>query len=120
MDERVARQEAINIVATTPLRPEALLRTEGRYNASHEVRIRYVPDRYRLPEGSFQNYLLTLPDTVWHDISESAFVIMDDLSNQLVPKWIQVMVQTATDAALVEDRQPQWQNAALLSRQVIF
>ena len=120
MDERVARQEAIKIIATASSRPETLLRIKGEFHPNHRVCVRYVPDRYLLPKGAFQEYLPTVPEEIWQETSNAAFVIMDDLNNQLVPKWIQVMVESDTDAALIEDRQPQWQNAPLLSRQVIF
>ena len=120
MNERVARQEAIRIATAPPSRPEILLRTEGVFPPSHKIRIRYVPDRYLLPEGAFDEYLGTVPKESWVDVHEAAFVILDDLNNQLVPKWIQVAVETRADAALIEDRQPQWQNAPLLSRQVFF
>lgn len=120
MDDRIARQEAIRIAAMPSSRPEVLLRNEETLPFRQVVSIRYVPDRYFLPKGALQDYLQMIPDQAWSEVHEAAFVIMDDLNNQLVPKWIQVMVKTDSDAALIEDRQPQWQNAALLSRQVIF
>ena len=120
MDARVARQEAIKIVAAKPSRPETLLRIQSSFAPDHRISLRYIPDRYLLPDQSFQAYLRSIPTEAWQEVHEVAFVIMDDLNNQLVPKWIQVMVETDCDAALIEDRQPQWQNAALLSRQVFF
>lgn len=120
MDDRVARQEAIDIVATSLARPETLLRIKSVSSSGHRVCVRYVPDRYFLPEGSFQVYLSSIPEQFWSEVHEAAFVVLDDLTNQLVPKWIQVSVETDSHAALIEDRQPQWQNAALLSRQVFF
>lgn len=119
MDARVARQEAIEIVTTDPSRPETMLRFEGVYH-EHHIIVRYIPDRYRLPKGSIKEYLKKLPEATWGDAEEVAYMILDDLGNQLVPKWLQVIVHFEQESAMIEERQPAWQNAALLSRQVVY
>ena len=47
-----------------------------------------------------------------------------DLNNELIPRWVQVTVLgTSADMAhrvTLEDRQPRWDNAALLSRMSAF
>ena len=43
-------------------------------------------------------------------------MVLDDLNSELVPRWIQVLVLTHEEGeVLVEDRQPDWDNASLLA-----
>ena len=51
-------------------------------------------------------------------------MILDDVNNEVVPRWVQVTVTAPGDRAagvdghgvMLEDRQPRWDNPALLSR----
>ena len=51
-------------------------------------------------------------------------MILDDINNEVVARWVQITVSSPdpTDSALefhgivLEDRQPKWDNPALLSR----
>lgn len=118
--DRVARQEAIEIVQCERSRVEVMIRLRLAFHEAYAVHLRYIPDKYQLPEGSFARYLVTVPDQYAEDVAVLARTVLDDLNNQLVPRWLQVMIEGKDSSALIEDRQPQWQNAALLSRQVIF
>lgn len=56
-------------------------------------RLRYVPDKLIFDTGSFGVYLasVTAPDE-WVSLEASAADILDDVNNEIVPRWIQVTV----------------------------
>jgi hypothetical protein len=81
-----------------------------------------VPDRLILTPQSFARYIDTLQSLPWTHLEELAAAILSDLNNELVARWVQVAL-FRTDGALetnhhilLEDRQPNWNNAQLLSR----
>lgn len=86
------------------------------------VTLRYVPDKWVVDPTSFARYLAALgggPETV----EALAVAILEDVNNEAVPRWIQLAATTggAGERAgrigvLIEDRQPKWDNPALLSR----
>jgi 7-cyano-7-deazaguanine reductase len=89
-----------------------------------QFRLRYVPDKLIFDAESFTPYLesLTSPDA-WISLEASAAHILDDVNNEIVPRWIQVTLTRTPDADLssshsvmLEDRQPKWDNSALLGR----
>ncbi len=88
------------------------------------VQLRYVPDKYIVEEGAFHQYLDALADADWNTFEELAALILHDLNNELVARWAQISVtRTSTaesserlHAVTIEDRQPHWDNPALLSR----
>jgi len=89
-----------------------------------QVRLRYVPDGLILRPESFATYLDRLSDTSWPSLETAASAIIDDVNNELVPRWVQVQVELepSTEAAIhfhsvvLEDKQPKWENPELLSR----
>ena len=88
------------------------------------VAIRYVPDHTILEEGCFAAYLDALAETDWPTLEAAATAILEDLNNELVARWVQVTVSSEADggvrgiehAVYLEDRQPTWDNPALLAR----
>ena len=89
-----------------------------------QVAIRYVPDRAILEEGCFTAYLDALGGTDWPTLEAAATAILDDLNNEVVARWVQVTVSTGAErgergvehSVYLEDRQPTWDNPALLAR----
>ena len=86
-----------------------------------DVALRYVPDRMLLEGAAWTHYLdeLRAPDGV--RIEELATTILDDVANEVVPRWLGVSLERRSGAGpglsvMVEDRQPQWDNPALLAR----
>ncbi len=86
-----------------------------------EVVLRYVPDRMVIEEAAWAHYLgeLSAPDGA--RIEELATTILDDVANEVVPRWLGVSLERQSGAGpclsvMVEDRQPQWDNPALLAR----
>lgn len=86
------------------------------------IHIRYVPDKLLLPSGSFGLYLHELHLDMAISLEELALIVLDDINNEVVPRWVQIRVDADDKSldrghrTLVEDRQPRWDNKALLSR----
>ncbi len=56
---------------------------------------------------------------------ELALAIIEDINNEVVPRWVQVQIETRTDTpqpnasayrVLIEDRQPNWDNPQITAR----
>ena len=92
--------------------------------APTRVGVRYVPDRLVLEPAAFGRYLGALGSAGWPSLEGVAATILDDVNNELVPRWVQVTVSAPDDVhagvddhdVMLEDRQPKWDNPALLSR----
>lgn len=88
------------------------------------VTLRFVPDRDILASDSLDTYLARLSETDLPGLEAIATTVLTDVNDRLVPKWVQVEAATVIDqavgvhrhAVLAEDRQPRWDNPALLSR----
>jgi 7-cyano-7-deazaguanine reductase len=87
------------------------------------VLIRYVPDRDVLEPSGFEEYLSNLGSIDWPTLEAAGAAILDDVNNQVVPRFVLVSVEigftddeTAAHSVLLEDNQPGWNNASLLSR----
>ena len=89
-----------------------------------KVVLRYVPDKLILVPSSLDEYLKALGAMSWNNLEEVAVAIRDDINNEVVPRWLQISVSSAPNGdksvghhdIMLEDRQPKWDNAALLSR----
>jgi len=85
-----------------------------------QVTLLFVPDKRIVPAEGLDAYLARLEDfdAETPGLPERlALRILEDLNDELVPRWVQVTVAgPAGHAALVEDRQPKWDNKALLAR----
>jgi 7-cyano-7-deazaguanine reductase len=90
------------------------------------LRLRYVPDKLILEPQSFDHYLLALRDYGLTQPEEIALTILEDINNQVVPRWVQITLRHGIEAQsgadpgghciVAEDRQPNWNNSQLLSR----
>ena len=91
---------------------------------SRHIALRYVPDRDVLDAKSFGVYLEALSQSPWATPEDLVVTILSDINNQIVARWIQVSLNVPelqhhaveTHAVVIEDRQPGWNNAGLLSR----
>ncbi len=86
-----------------------------------QILIQYVPDRLILPEGILPTYLAALPQSQCDQLEKLALTILEDVNNELVPRWVQIVAseevsQQGAHRVLVEDRQPNWANQTLLTR----
>lgn len=83
--------------------------------------LRYVPDALVLRPAAFSAYLAVLSAGPWETLEALATTMLDDVNNELVPRWCHVSVTATGDggehhAVDAEDRQPAWENAAVLAR----
>lgn len=95
-------------------------------SAGSDVRIelRYVPDRVILEAESFATYLENLAVQPWESVEQLATMILDDINNEVIARWVQISVEFVTQATdrsrehrvFVQDSQPNWKNPDLLQR----
>lgn len=94
--------------------------THAAHGAPLSVVLRYVPDRRIVEPPSFSAYLRALGGNPLASVEAVGVAILEDVSNEAVPRWLQVLVTAESDdpqyAVLLEDRQPKWDNRTLLSR----
>ena len=88
------------------------------------VHLNYVPDKTILKPASFGRYLDAIGTIELGSLEERAAIIINDINNELVARWVQLsisapdQVQHGIDRheVMLEDRQPNWDNVGLLSR----
>ncbi len=87
------------------------------------VVLRYVPDALIATPAGFIGYLRALREVDWETHEALATTILGDVSNELVPRWTQVVTRHAGGEGpgtapghqvMMEDRQPNWDNPSLL------
>jgi 7-cyano-7-deazaguanine reductase len=105
---------AVAIVMKTPASPIV---------GAVDVSIHYVPDKLILKPQGVRDYLSALVRPEWPTVEAMAISLRDDISNETVPRWLEVRVTPIENAHLgyrqsviLEDRQPQWDNSSLLAR----
>ncbi|MBB4285128.1 hypothetical protein [Roseospira goensis] len=90
-----------------------------------QVTVDYVPDRHVLDPDSLTRYLAGLDRWIWSGLEALGLAILDDLNNELVPRWLRVTVSASATGPLegldtgrprrqtvtLEDRQPHWSPA---------
>ena len=94
------------------------------HSHSRHIVLRYVPDRDVLDAKAFGAYLEALATDTWNTPEDLAVTVLTDINNEIVARWIQVSLRVPelqhhavqTHAVVIEDRQPGWDNAGLLSR----
>ncbi len=90
----------------------------------HLIEVRYVPDRLILDVRAFGGYLEALSSIEWQTAEDLAVTVLTDINNQIICRWVQVDVNVPelqhhavdTHGVVLQDRQPNWDNAALLNR----
>lgn len=83
------------------------------------VEIRCVPDRLVLDAHCLPIYMAAVPPA---GPELTAATILGDLGNELLPRWLRISVTAPASTAgighrvVMEERQPRWDNPALLGR----
>ncbi len=89
------------------------------------IHLRYVPDKLLLRPDSFGTYLTMLTGSSDTPPEEHAITIIEDINNEVVPRWVQVQVRSTPEdrraavngyRVVVEDRQPNWDNPNIIPR----
>ncbi|MEX0693142.1 MAG: hypothetical protein WD075_01735 [Rhodospirillales bacterium] len=84
------------------------------------LRLRYVPDRDILNPDSLARYVDALAQMPFASFEETAQLILEDITDQVIPSWLEVTL-SRHDAQMrhevrIEDRQPNWKDRGLLAR----
>ncbi len=84
--------------------------------------LRYVPDRDVLAPDALDDYFADLGARPWDSLEALATTFLEDVNNELVPRWVMVTLSTPAGpyddghSVTIEDRQPRWNNQVLLNR----
>lgn len=121
--QHLFRRKQLSTEVGPETKTDYLVTLKGEMDASSaHVRLHYVPDKFVLNPISFEHYLMALDQTDWQNLETLALAILDDINNEVVPRWAQILIQSTNDISgnghrvLVQDRQPNWDNAPLLDR----
>jgi 7-cyano-7-deazaguanine reductase len=99
-----------------------IFRTNSSEVTTVHIEVRYVPDKLVMDANSLPVYLEALNSLTDEALESLAGIVLDDLSNELVPRWLHVTASIGDPANPVrhsvtfEDRQPNWENPVLLAR----
>jgi hypothetical protein len=85
------------------------------------ISLRYVPDKLLVDERSLAAFLASLAKAGPGAPEVTALAILDELNNEIVPRWVQIAVSGGdggqpAQTVIVEDRQPNWENPGFLER----
>lgn len=125
--------------ASDAVRPDSLLKSRANprndldYIVTHagalgtaggRIALRYVPDKLLVEAQSLATLFASLARDGAAAPEAAALAILDEMNNEIVPRWVQIAVSADVDGGdglpaqtvIVEDRQPNWDNPGLLSR----
>ncbi|MBT3703768.1 MAG: hypothetical protein HOE62_20135 [Alphaproteobacteria bacterium] len=125
----VERRNLISAHANTSMAVDFVTTFSGQISHSNgpeiatiKIDVRYVPDKLVMDMTPLPDYLMRLNDLAHYPLEKLAGVILEDLSNELVPRWLHVTAAIGDSANPIchsvsfEDRQPNWDNPTLLAR----
>ena len=114
------RREHLTTAANPDARHDYLVELRGEPVPGTRLTLRYVPDRSVATPDGIAVYLGALADTTAETGPEAlAIAVLDDLNNELIPRWVEVTVERSRPVphrVVVEDRQPGWDNPPLFAR----
>lgn len=126
--ERLSRQAAIETLPNPNTALDYLSRQDSEIGGTSTIKVRlcYVPGKLVISSEAFGQYLHSINVSGDLPLEGLAHIILDDLNNELVPRWIQILL-IANDHGLdrghkilIEDREPNWNNPNLLGRVAPF
>lgn len=95
--------------------------TNSHTEAGYGLVLRYVPDKLLIEPPSLGAYLAAMRSGDGGHPETLALALLDDINNDIVPRWVQIVVRAAAEGAdpaetvILEDRQPNWDNPAILA-----
>ena len=119
--ERVGRRRSCLIAVANPAPwHDYLVCWTGGLACGTRLVIDYVPDRLVLAPEAVAAYLAALEAAPRNGLESLVVMVLDDLNNELVPRWVQVAahrrLESIRHAVTADDRQPDWDNPTLLAR----
>ena len=115
-DRAARRRGRLGPAANPDQAIDYLVRLDGVLAAAATLTVCYVPDKLIVGETDFDTYLEALGDQDWSSPEALAVATLGDFNNELVPRWVGVILERDRHKVFVEDRQPGWHNATLLAR----
>ncbi|MEI6560168.1 MAG: hypothetical protein WCO00_17355 [Rhodospirillaceae bacterium] len=116
---RTERRHRLVTVANPAPWHDARVRWSGDLAEGRRLILEYVPDRLVLAPTAFADYLQVLEAAPWPTLEALVMTVLDDLNNQLVPRWVRVSARQERGPighhATASDRQPGWDNPELLA-----
>ena len=115
-------RDAVRTVANTALTVDFISVLESDpHAAAPGLTIKYVPDKLILTSQSFDDYTAAFRSVTFDSLEDFAITVLSDINNEVVPRWCQIVIWRRAEGSayrcvVVEDRQPNWDNPALLSR----
>ncbi len=70
------------------------------------ILLRYIPDRLVADHESAKKYLNSQLAIEWPTPEEMLFKVIEDVQNELVPKWLEVQYNHQGIVVKIEDKQP--------------
>lgn len=113
------RRDHLTTAPSPDSRHDFLVELHGEPVAGTRLTIRCVPDRLVLDPAGFAAYLADPAAGYEGGLEALAMAVLDDLNNELVPRWVEVTVERDTPLphrVVIEDRQPNWDNPQLMGR----
>ncbi len=113
------RRELLTTVANPDARHDYLVELSGEPVRGTRLTIRYIPDRLVAAAAGAATYLGALAVDAGTAPEALAIAVLDDINNELVPRWVEVTVerdQPLPHRVVVEDRQPGWDDPPFLAR----
>ena len=127
--EILARRALLDTLDNTDQKLDYVVTLEETFNFAGNgekaiIQLRYIPDKLVLTPNSFSDYLAAFANLSWSSLEETTSVVLDDLNNEVVARWIQIHTKMATSSddsfqnhqVFLEDHQPHWDNPRLLAR----
>ena len=117
-DDESTRPESLLTGRSNPrISLDYIVTLTGKLESSHQsIRLRYVPDKLLIDGAAFTAYLAFLDGDGAVAPEHVALTLLDEMNNEIVPRWVQIAVTGGSETVIVEDRQPNWENSDILDR----
>jgi len=120
-----ARRETLETRPNPQTSLDYLIAIDAPAAPERAIQLRYVPDKLLLLPDAFETYLAALMASGETPVEEMALAIIEDINNEVVPRWVQVQIEngvngpdptSSTYRVVIEDRQPNWDNPQIIAR----
>ena len=82
---------------------------------SIHVDLRYIADRDVITAPTLAAYFEAAARETCETLEAYADMVLNDLNNELVPRWIWLRLQSGGHKVIQQDQQPSWDNNGLLA-----
>ena len=79
------------------------------------VDLRYIADRDIIAAAALAHYFQVAAQEPCETLEAYADMVLNDLNNELVPRWIWLRLQGSGHQVIQQDRQPGWNDQGLLN-----